>query len=41
VTVEFPAYSAQVNDVRDALRGNGFNPQNLEVSAGLTLAGGC
>jgi hypothetical protein len=41
VTVEFPAYSAQVEHVREALRGNGFNPQSLEVSAGLTLAGGC
>jgi hypothetical protein len=41
VTVEFPAYSARVDHVRDALRGNGFNPQSLEVSAGLTLATGC
>jgi hypothetical protein len=41
VTVEFPAYSAQVEHVREALRGNGFNPQSLEMSAGLTLAGGC
>ena len=41
VTVEFPAYSAQVDQVRDALRRNGFNPKRLEVSAGVTLAGGC
>jgi len=40
VAVEFPAYSEQVDHVRDALRHNGFNPKSLEVSAGLTLASG-
>jgi hypothetical protein len=40
VSVEFPAYSAQVDHVRDALRRNGFNPKSLEVSAVLTLAHG-
>lgn len=38
VAVEFPAYSAQVEQVRDALRDNGFDPRSLEVSAVLTLA---
>jgi hypothetical protein len=33
VRVEFPAYSAQVEQVRDALRGNGFDPASLQVSA--------
>ena len=41
VTVEFPAYSSQVEHVRDALRGNGFEPKSLVMSAGLSLAGGC
>jgi hypothetical protein len=40
VWVEFPAYSAQVEQVRHALRTNGFNPQSLELSAVLTLAQG-
>lgn len=38
VSVEFPAYSSQVDHVRDALRRNGFNPKSLELSAVLTLA---
>ena len=37
VSVEFPAYSTQVDRVRDALRNNGFNPKSLELSAVLTL----
>jgi hypothetical protein len=39
VTVEFPAYSSQVEQVREALRSNGFNAKSLEMSAGLSLAG--
>ena len=38
VAVEFPAYSAQVEHVRDTLRDNGFNPRSLEVSAVLVVA---
>ena len=37
VSVEFPAYSTQVDRVRDALRHNGFNPKSLESAAVLTL----
>ncbi|HWY49737.1 MAG TPA: hypothetical protein VNX70_20285 [Bryobacteraceae bacterium] len=40
VSVEFPAYSAQVDQVRDTLRQNGFKPESLELSAVLTLAHG-
>ena len=40
VAVEFPAYSAQVEHVRDALRHNGFDPKSLEVAKALTVAGG-
>jgi hypothetical protein len=40
VAVEFPAYSAQVQHVRDALHHSGFNPTSLEVSSVLTLARG-
>ena len=40
VAVEFPAYSAQVDQVRDALRNNGFDPKSLEASAVLTFAHG-
>lgn len=40
VSVEFPAYSANVDRVRDALRDNGFNPKSLHLSAVLTLAQG-
>ncbi len=32
VSVEFPAYSAQVEQVREALRGNGFDPASLHVN---------
>ena len=32
VTVEFPAYSARVGEVEDAVRNHGFNPKSLEVS---------
>jgi hypothetical protein len=39
VSVEFPAYSSQVEQVREALRSNGFNAKSLEMSAGLSLAG--
>jgi hypothetical protein len=38
VSVEFPAYSTQVDRVRNALRQNGFNPGSLELSPVLTLA---
>jgi hypothetical protein len=38
VTVEFPAYSARVDQVREALLRLGFSPESLEVSGGLTLA---
>jgi len=31
VTVEFPAYSARVKEVGDAIRNHGFNPESLEV----------
>jgi hypothetical protein len=37
VTVEFPAYSARVDEVRDALRQHGFSPAGLEISRGLAL----
>lgn len=40
VTVEFPAYSARVDQVRDALRNHGFNPETLEASRILTLTPG-
>ncbi len=32
VTVEFPAYSARLSEVGDAIRNHGFNPESLEVS---------
>jgi hypothetical protein len=35
VSVEFPAYSTQVEQVRDALRYNGFDSNSLESSAAL------
>ncbi len=38
VTVEFPAYAARVEEVRDALHRNGFSPASLEVASGLELA---
>ena len=38
VTVEFPAYSARVDEVRDTLRRHGFSPARLEVASGLELA---
>jgi hypothetical protein len=41
VSIEFPAYSAQVDHVRNTLRRDGFNPHSLTVSAGLILAAGC
>ena len=31
VTVEFPAYSAQIEQVREALRTRGFDPESLEL----------
>ena len=37
VTVEFPAYSARVNEVRDALARQGFSPATLEVAGGIEL----
>ncbi len=36
VTVEFPAWSARLDDVRRVLREHGFNPAALEVTAVLT-----
>jgi hypothetical protein len=36
VTVEFPAYSARLSEVGDAIRNHGFNPGILEVSRILT-----
>ena len=35
VTVEFPAYSAQVEQVREALRAHGFDPESLELKRAL------
>ena len=39
VTVEFPAYSARVDEVRDALRRHGFSAASLEVARGFAAAG--
>ena len=39
VTVEFPAYAARVEEVREALRRNGFSRATLEVTGGLATAG--
>ena len=38
VTVEFPAYSARVEEVRETLQRNGFSPASLDVASGLELA---
>jgi len=38
VTVEFPAYSARVDEVRDKLQRHGFSPASLDVARGLELA---
>jgi hypothetical protein len=38
VTVEFPAYAAQVDQVRETLRQQGFSPASLEVSRGLAVS---
>jgi hypothetical protein len=38
VTVEFPAYAARVDEVRDMLAQHGFSPASLEISKGLELA---
>ena len=38
VEVEFPAYSTQVDQVRESLRQHSFDTQSLEVSAILALA---
>jgi hypothetical protein len=40
VRVEFPAYSAQVEHVRNALRSHGFDPASLEVYAILAKPAG-
>ena len=37
VTVEFPAYSNHLDEVRDGLRGHGFNAGSLEVARVLAL----
>jgi len=37
VTVEFPAYSNRVDEVRKAMQTYGFDPGSLEVSGILTL----
>jgi hypothetical protein len=39
VTVEFPAYSARLDEIRDTLQRHGFSPASLEVARGLELAG--
>ena len=38
VIVEFPAYSARVDQVRDTLGRHGFSPGSLQVVRGLALA---
>jgi len=38
VTVEFPAYSNRVDEVRDGLRASGFDAGSLQVSRILALA---
>jgi len=40
VRVEFPAYSAQVEQVRLALQSRGFDPESLEVSGILARTPG-
>ncbi|MGB6943178.1 MAG: hypothetical protein WBE37_12325 [Bryobacteraceae bacterium] len=37
VVVEFPAYSSQVKQVRDALMGQGFDVGGIQVSRPLTV----
>jgi hypothetical protein len=36
VRVEFPAYSLQIDKVRDALRREGFDSENLAISRALS-----
>ncbi len=38
VTVEFPAWTARLDEVRAVLRKHGFNPGALEVSGVLTAS---
>jgi hypothetical protein len=38
VTVEFPAYSARVDEVRDTLQRHGFSAASLDMASGLELA---
>ncbi len=38
VTVEFPAYSARLDEVRDKLQRHGFSAASLDVASGLELA---
>jgi len=38
VTVEFPAYSARIEEVRAALRKGGFNADDLELDRALARA---
>jgi len=38
VTVEFPAYSARVDEVRGTLERSGFSAASLEIARGLELA---
>ena len=40
VTVEFPAYQARVDEVREALRTHGFDPAAVEVANMLAFAHG-
>lgn len=40
VAVEFPAYSGEVEEVREALRRDGFDTAALEVMPVLTFASG-
>ena len=35
VVVEFPAYSRQIDQVRETLRRRGFDPRSLDVSRAL------
>ena len=39
VTVEFPAYSARLDEIRDTLHRHGFSPASLEIARGLELGG--
>jgi len=38
ITVQFPAYSSRVDEVRRALQAQGFNAADLEIARGLAAA---